>query len=51
MAKVRCDYCGRYFEEDDMGALDNGSPACPECVADEEKWGQGKNEIREGEMI
>lgn len=37
MAKVRCDYCGRYFEEMDMTALDNGSPACFKCAEYEEK--------------
>lgn len=37
MAKVRCDYCGRYFEEMGMVALDNGSPACLECADYEEK--------------
>lgn len=37
MARVRCDYCGRYFEEMDMVALDNGSPACLECAEYEGK--------------
>lgn len=36
MASIRCGYCGRYCDDGDTGVLDNGSPACPECVADEE---------------
>lgn len=37
MGKNKCDYCGEYYNETYGGTLDNGSPACPECVADEEK--------------
>lgn len=48
MAKVRCDFCGRYFEEENMSALDNGSPACFECVEDEEKW-ERENEVQGNE--
>lgn len=48
MAKVRCDYCGRYFDEMDMVALDNGSPACLECAEDEEKWEQ-ENKVHKNE--
>ena len=29
-------YCGKEYDESYGGALENGSPACPECVADEE---------------
>lgn len=36
MATLRCGYCGRYYDDGYTGALDNGSPACPECVAYEE---------------
>lgn len=36
LAKKKCDYCGEYYEEEYEGTLDNGSPACPHCVADEE---------------
>lgn len=36
MAKIRCGYCGKEYDESYGGALENGSPACPECVADEE---------------
>ena len=35
MATIRCGYCGRYYDDGYTGALDNGSPACPECVEDE----------------
>ena len=36
MARKKCDYCGEYYEEEYEGVLDNGCPACPQCVADEE---------------
>lgn len=36
MAKKKCGYCGEYYEEEYEGTLDNGCPACPQCVADEE---------------
>ncbi len=36
MATLRCGYCGRYYDDGYTGALDNGSPACPKCVEDEE---------------
>lgn len=50
MAKVRCDYCRRYFEEMDMVTLDNGSPACFECAEYEEKQELDKqHEVRENE--
>lgn len=37
MAKIRCGYCGKEYDETWCTALDNGSPACPECVAKEEE--------------
>ena len=36
MSTKKCDYCGEYYNEEDEGTLDNGCPACPNCVADEE---------------
>lgn len=36
MAKIKCDYCGEYYDEENMKTLENGSPACPECAANEE---------------
>ena len=36
MAKIKCGYCGEEFEEEYFSALENGSPACPKCVAKEE---------------
>ena len=36
MAMIRCGYCGKYYDDGYTGALDNGCPACPECVAYEE---------------
>ncbi len=37
MAKIRCGYCGKEYDETWCTALDNGSPACPDCVAKEEE--------------
>lgn len=37
VAKKTCNYCGNEYEEEYEGTLDNGSPACPECVAKEER--------------
>lgn len=37
MEKRKCGYCGRYYDVQDEMTLENGSPACPQCVADEEK--------------
>lgn len=45
MAKIKCGYCGKYYDEGYTGTLDNGSPACPECVADEEAEEERKREI------
>ena len=42
MAKIRCDFCGEYYDEGFMGTLDNGSPACPNCIADEEREAERK---------
>ena len=44
MATIRCGYCGRYYGDGYAGALDNGSPACPECVAYEEATEKEKAE-------
>ena len=44
MARIRCGYCGKYYDDGYTGALDNGSPACPECVADEEAEEERKRE-------
>ena len=37
MHKEKCNYCGKEIDADCMSALENGSPACPECVEEEEK--------------
>lgn len=44
MAKKKCGYCGEYYEEEYEGTLDNGCPACPQCVADEEAERKHKEE-------
>ena len=40
----KCGYCGEYYEEEYEGTLDNGCPACPQCVADEEAERKHKEE-------
>lgn len=47
VAKKTCDYCGNEYEEEYEGTLDNGSPACPECVAKEERKLE-ENQRKEG---
>lgn len=37
MAKVKRGYCGKEYDDTYCGALDDGSPACPECVEYEER--------------
>ncbi len=35
MAETECPVCGGKFNESDVEFLDNGNPACPQCVAEE----------------
>ena len=44
MNKQRCDYCGREVDADTMSALENGSPACIECVTEEERKKEEKTD-------
>ena len=44
MNKQRCDYCGREVDVDAMSALENGSPACIECVTEEERKKEEKTD-------
>ena len=44
MAKVRCGYCGKYYDEAYEGHLDNGSNCCPQCEEAEELHEQKKLE-------
>lgn len=37
MAKIKCEYCGEYYDEEIFQSLENGSPACPKCVAEEDE--------------
>lgn len=46
MTTIRCGYCGRYYDDVYRGALDNGSPACPKCVEDEEEQ-KRKEQVQE----
>ena len=32
MKEIACAVCGKMIDADDAAYLDNGSPACPECV-------------------
>lgn len=47
MAKIRCGYCGREYDEMCCTTLENGSPACPDCVAYEEAEETHKNERKD----
>ena len=42
MAKMECPICGEKFDEEYVEYLDNGNPACPRCVLDEDTK-QAKN--------
>ena len=44
MAMIRCGYCGKYYDEGYTGTLDNGCPACPECVAAEKEKAEKERE-------
>lgn len=35
--KMQCPICGKEFDAQDYQILDNGNPACPDCVKDEDK--------------
>ena len=37
MEKVKCDYCGKYYDASFATTLENGSPACPKCVEKEDE--------------
>ena len=37
MEKMECPICGELFDDMDVQYLDNGNPACPTCVQDEQK--------------
>lgn len=47
MAEIKCDYCGRYYDEMYGGSLNNGSPACPKCVEDEDRAKKRKKSKQE----
>lgn len=42
--KVMCPICGRMLDPDVMEYLDNGSPACPECVIAERSIEENKQD-------
>ena len=35
MAKMECPICGQKFNEEFVDFLENGNPACPNCVSEE----------------
>lgn len=37
MEKMICPICGRVFDEADIDFLDNGNPACHNCVVAEDE--------------
>ena len=36
--RIQCPICGKMIDPTKCDYLDNGSPACPECVQKEEKY-------------
>lgn len=48
MAKEKCDYCGKEYEESLFGSLDNGSRACLKCMTEEEKRSAQQEIQKEG---
>lgn len=34
---MQCPVCGKMFPASEYETLDNGNPACPECVREEQK--------------
>lgn len=45
MGKMECPICGNKFDEEYIEFLENGNPACSQCVEHEEK----RNELLEKE--
>ena len=41
-AKMECPVCGEKFDEECVEFLDNGNPACPDCVAEERREDEQK---------
>jgi len=37
MGTMECPSCGERFDDEYVCFLDNGNPACPHCVAEEQK--------------
>lgn len=37
MAQILCTTCGEMFNDEYIDFLENGNPACPRCVEEEEK--------------
>lgn len=37
MSMKKCGYCGKEYDESFETTLDNGCPACPKCVEEEEQ--------------
>ena len=37
MSKMECPICGGSFDDEFVGFLENGNPACPSCVEAEQK--------------
>ena len=42
MEKMECPICGEKFDEEFVDFLDNGNPACPQCVEEERKQNENK---------
>ncbi|MBQ3162829.1 MAG: hypothetical protein IJC04_12000 [Oscillospiraceae bacterium] len=44
MAKMECPICGKSFDGEMVAFLENGNPACPHCVNEEQKRQEKTNE-------
>ena len=40
--KIQCPICGNMIDPNEADSLDNGSPACPECVKKEQEYEENK---------
>ena len=41
--KIQCPICGKMIEPTEAESLNNGSPACPECVQKESEYEEHKD--------
>jgi len=47
MITKKCDYCGKEYDENFFGTLDNGSEACVNCIKDEDERIRNREKTKE----